>query len=158
MLRAAFFTSAAKRRTSRVALSKAPLIDRASVAAYRIPTEEPESDGTLEWDSTTLVLVELGAAGEEALGYSYADGATAILVKEKLLPIVSGRDPTLITELSRGMLGALRNLGTHGIGAMAIAAVDNALWDLRAKLLNVPVAVLLGAARKSIPVYASGGF
>src|SRR5687768_1700493 len=43
------------------------------VSAYVIPTATPESDGTLEWDSTTLVLAELQGGGKKALGYTYAD-------------------------------------------------------------------------------------
>ena len=41
---------------------------------------------------------------------------------------------------------------------MGIAAVDIALWDLKARLLNLPLVSLLGACRTSVPVYGSGGF
>jgi L-alanine-DL-glutamate epimerase-like enolase superfamily enzyme len=53
---------------------------------------------------------------------------------------------------------ALRNLGRRGIGAMALATVDTALWDLKARCLGLPLAVLLGMARPAVPVYGSGGF
>jgi L-alanine-DL-glutamate epimerase-like enolase superfamily enzyme len=53
---------------------------------------------------------------------------------------------------------AIRNHGQRGIGACAVSAVDIALWDLRAKLMDVPVSLLFGTARDAIPVYASGGF
>lgn len=52
----------------------------------------------------------------------------------------------------------VRNLGETGIAMMAIAAIDNALWDLRARLLDVTLANLLGRVRDGIPVYGSGGF
>jgi L-alanine-DL-glutamate epimerase-like enolase superfamily enzyme len=50
------------------------------------------------------------------------------------------------------------NAGRPGIGSMAVAAVDTALWDLKARLLEVPLVALLGAVRETVPVYASGGF
>lgn len=56
------------------------------------------------------------------------------------------------------MVRAVRNLGRAGICSMAISAVDNALWDLKAHLLRLSVADLLGRARQSIAAYGSGGF
>ena len=56
------------------------------------------------------------------------------------------------------MRHAIRNLGRPGICSMAIAAVDSALWDLKAKLLDLPLVSLLGAAQPSVEIYGSGGF
>jgi L-alanine-DL-glutamate epimerase-like enolase superfamily enzyme len=128
------------------------------VAAYRVPTDAPESDGTLEWDATTLVLVRARAGGEEGLGYSYADTATATLVRDKLAPLVLDADALDNTRIRRRMLQEIRNLGRPGIASMAISAVDCAMWDLKAKLLAVPLATLLGCVRDAVPVYGSGGF
>src|SRR5205823_12411941 len=50
------------------------------------------------------------------------------------------------------------NLGRPGIVSMAISAVDSALWDLKARLLDLPLITLLGAAREAVQVYGSGGF
>ncbi|MGE5615639.1 MAG: enolase C-terminal domain-like protein [Bacillota bacterium] len=133
-------------------------IVRGSVAAYTIPTDAPESDGTLEWDSTTLVVVSLEAAGCQGTGYTYADSATATLVHDRLLPLLQGRDPLDIPALFVAMARAIRNLGRPGIASMAISGVDNALWDLKAKILGCSLAQLLGAANDSIPAYGSGGF
>jgi L-alanine-DL-glutamate epimerase-like enolase superfamily enzyme len=52
----------------------------------------------------------------------------------------------------------VRNIGRPGIASCAISAVDVALWDLKAKLLDMPLALLLGRARHTVPVYGSGGF
>lgn len=141
-----------------MALSRPPAIDAAKVSAYKVPTDTPESDGTLQWDSTILVLVELAAGGVTGLGYSYADTATARLIQDKLTPLLQGSDPTAIPQIRTTLLNALRNLGQTGISAMAVSAVDNALWDLKAKLMGLSVAGLLGAVRSAIPAYASGGF
>jgi L-alanine-DL-glutamate epimerase-like enolase superfamily enzyme len=129
-----------------------------AVAAYRVPTEAPESDGTLSWNSTTLVLVDIEAAGIHGLGYSYADHATATLIRDLFAPLLVGRDALATASRWSDMVGAVRNLGRDGIASMAISAVDNALWDWKAKLFGMPLCVLLGAARESIAAYGSGGF
>src|SRR5689334_15237949 len=56
------------------------------------------------------------------------------------------------------MVASIRNLGRPGISSMAIAAVDLALWDLKARILELPLGRLLGMARDAVPVYGSGGF
>ena len=133
-------------------------IERIEVAAYTIPTATPESDGTLEWHATTLVLVEAHAGGRAGIGYSYADTATAALVRDKLAALVQGRDALAVTDCWNVMVREIRNLGRPGIASMAIAAVDNALWDVKCRLLDVPLVRLLGDARDGVPVYGSGGF
>lgn len=128
-------------------------------SAFRVPTDAPESDGTFAWDGTTLVLVRVEAAGREGIGYSYADTATAVLVRDTLAPAIQGRDALQTGARWADMAAAVRNLGRRGIAAMAISAVDAALWDLKGKLLAQPLVHLLGgAARDAIPVYGSGGF
>jgi L-alanine-DL-glutamate epimerase-like enolase superfamily enzyme len=135
-----------------------PAIDRLDVAAYTIPTDAPESDGTLEWDSTTMVVVEAHAGGTAGLGYSYADVSAAFLIDRKLAGIVHGCDPMAVPEAWTAMRRAVRNIGRPGIASSAIAAVDMALWDLKARLLGLSLARLLGPARTAVPVYGSGGF
>jgi L-alanine-DL-glutamate epimerase-like enolase superfamily enzyme len=128
------------------------------VSVYTVPTDAPESDGTLAWNSTTLVLVQIDAGGKHGIGYSYADAATATLIRDTLAKVVEGRNALDIPGAWTAMVAAIRNLGRPGIASMAIAAVDNALWDLKAKLFGVSLLDLLGAVRASIPVYGSGGF
>ncbi|MGN6789624.1 MAG: enolase C-terminal domain-like protein [Rhodanobacteraceae bacterium] len=133
-------------------------LGKARASAYKVPTDAPESDGTLEWDSTTLVLVEIEAGGKRGIGYSYADSATEVVIRNLLAGVIEGRDAMDIPGVWWAMAAAVRNLGRRGIAAMAISAVDNALWDLKAKLLDVPLVKLLGMVREAIPVYGSGGF
>jgi len=128
------------------------------VSAYTIPTDEPESDGTLEWDSTTIILVEARAGGETGLGFTYCDVAAAKLVESKLVDVVRGTDPFAVREAWTAMSRTLRNVGRPGLGFMALSAVDTALWDLKARLLGVSLVMLLDAAHETVPVYGSGGF
>jgi len=135
-----------------------PRIDTLRVATYVVPTDGPESDGTFEWDKTTCVLVEATAGGVTGLGYTYADRATAVAVRDALAPVVTGQDAFATAALYARMVGRVRNVGRAGIAAMAISAVDVALWDLKARLLGAPLAAVLGWARRAVPVYGSGGF
>ena len=133
-------------------------VERLDVSAFVVPTDFPEADGTLAWDKTTLVVVEATGGGIRSLGYTYADTATALLIRDLLTPVVQGRDVMAVPGTWAAMVHAIRNLGRPGISSMAIAAVDAALWDLKARLLDLPLVTLLGAVREAVPVYGSGGF
>lgn len=133
-------------------------IERLDVSAYTIPTDAPESDGTYAWDKTTMVLVQASAGGHTGIGYTYADTATANLIRNMLAEVVRGQNALNVPECWFAMVKAIRNLGRPGISSMAISAVDAALWDLKARLLDIALVTLFGATRESVPVYGSGGF
>jgi L-alanine-DL-glutamate epimerase-like enolase superfamily enzyme len=135
-----------------------PSITRAQVSAFTIPTATPESDGTLEWEATTLVLVEVDGGGKTGIGFSYADTATARLIYDKLIDIIIGWNALAVGGCWSAMITAIRNLGRPGVCSMAISAIDNALWDLKGKILDLPLVSLLGQVRAAVPVYGSGGF
>jgi L-alanine-DL-glutamate epimerase-like enolase superfamily enzyme len=135
-----------------------PTVKNIAVSCYTIPTQTHESDGTLSWTETTLVLVEAQAGGEKGIGYSYADAATGKLVESLLSDVVKGTNAFDVSGAHNLMLHKIRNLGRPGITSMAISAVDNALWDLKSRLLGVSLLDLLGAVRESAMIYGSGGF
>ncbi|MEU4038931.1 enolase C-terminal domain-like protein [Streptomyces collinus] len=136
-------------------------IDSVEVHAFELPTDGPdgkEQDGTLEWDSTTMVLVRVHAGGRTGLGYTYGDVSVASFVESQLADVVRGRiaaSPPALWEL---MGRQIRNSGRPGAGAMAVSAVDVALWDLKARLLELPLVRLLPSWHDRVPVYGSGGF
>jgi L-alanine-DL-glutamate epimerase-like enolase superfamily enzyme len=134
------------------------VVSRLRVHAYTIPTDFPETDGTASWSSTTIIVVHAEAAGQRGLGYTYAHGSIVPLITEKLAKSVSGADAMDPPAAWRAMQIAVRNLGREGLAATAISAVDVALWDLKATLLGVSLASLLGCYRRSVPIYGSGGF
>ncbi len=134
------------------------MISEVMAAAYTIPTDAPESDGTLAWDSTTLVAVHVRAGGQAGFGYTYAPAAAALLVDEKLADVVRNRNSFDVEKNWQAMIRATRNSGQPGIVSSAISAVDTALWDLKAKLLDLPLYRLWGAVRDRVPLYGSGGF
>lgn len=133
-------------------------VDRLSVRVYTVPTDGPEADGTLSWDSTTLVLVEAACGPVTGLGWTYGAPATAALVRDPLAPVVIGRDALDTAGAYEAMRRALRNAGRPGAGTYALSAVDLALWDLAARLLGLPLVRLLGGRPRPVPVYGSGGF
>jgi L-alanine-DL-glutamate epimerase-like enolase superfamily enzyme len=133
-------------------------VERLDVGAYTIPTDAPESDGTMQWDSTTIVVVEAHAGGHGGLGWTYAPAATGRLVSELLAGAVEGHDAFDIPGAWAAMVAAARNAGPWGLAMYAVAAVDVALWDLKARLLDVALCRLLGRRRDAVPIYGSGGF
>jgi L-alanine-DL-glutamate epimerase-like enolase superfamily enzyme len=133
-------------------------VERLDTCSFTIPTDELESDGTLEWSSTTIVVVEAVGGGRRGLGWTYAPEAAESVVTELLAPLVAGRSLDDLGRLWLELGAALRNAGRPGIAFCALSAVDLALWDLRARLLDVPLATLLPAAHDRVPVYGSGGF
>ena len=135
-----------------------PPLEPLTATAYAVPTDRPESDGTLEWDSTTIVVVEASAGGQRGLGYTYGHRAIADVVGSALSSAIEGMDALAPPRAWAAMQREVRNIGRQGLVAMAIAAVDIALWDLRAKLLGVSLADALGRIREAIPAYGSGGF
>jgi L-alanine-DL-glutamate epimerase-like enolase superfamily enzyme len=126
--------------------------------AYTIPTDAPEADGTLEWDATTIVVVHVAAGDARGIGWTYGHASLARLIEDTLAPLVVGADALAPQALWAAMARALRNVGRAGAGAMALAALDSALWDLKARLLGLPLCELLGAVRDEVPLYGSGGF
>jgi L-alanine-DL-glutamate epimerase-like enolase superfamily enzyme len=133
-------------------------IQKLRVSAFKIPTDFPESDGTLKWNSTTLILVELSVGGISGLGYTYAHEGCAAFIRQTLFPLIHRKNPFCLPALLIEMNTGVRNFGRNGIPSSAIAAVETALWDLKARLLGMSMVAMLGIAREKIPVYGSGGF
>jgi L-alanine-DL-glutamate epimerase-like enolase superfamily enzyme len=136
-------------------------IEKVEVHGFDVPTDGPdgkESDGTLEWTSTTMVLVEVHGGGRTGIGYTYGDLSVAEFVKSKLASVATGADAFAPPTLWEAMHAAIRNAGQPGLGMMAISAVDMAVWDLKARLFDAPLIRVLPAYHDSVPVYGSGGF
>lgn len=137
---------------------KENLISSVKTSVYRVPTDHPESDGTIDWNATTVVLVTVSANGLTGIGFSYGHEAAGAVIQNLFAPLLKKADSMSIPLLWEKMVEASRNIGIEGITATAIAAVDIALWDLKAKILKVPLCTLWGKARDSVPIYGSGGF
>src|SRR5437763_14051216 len=112
----------------------------------------------MQWSSTTAVVVRASAGSCTGLGWTYAATAAGDVVRDLLAGVVGGRDALDVPAAWSAMQRQLRNVGRPGIASCTLSAVDVALWDLAARLLDVPLVRLLGRARDDVPVYGSGGF
>ncbi|MDP4149355.1 MAG: enolase C-terminal domain-like protein [Bacteroidota bacterium] len=128
------------------------------VSVYTIPTDFPESDGTIDWGHTTMILVTVSAGGKQGMGYTYADPSVGAIIGKTLKPLLIGKDAMQIPDINQTLVRAIRNNGTCGLAMMGVSAVDIAAWDLKGKLLDLPVCSLLGRARDKMAIYGSGGF
>jgi L-alanine-DL-glutamate epimerase-like enolase superfamily enzyme len=139
-------------------------ISQIGVRLLRIPVKEPTRISTRLLDNRDYVVVSLRRDGDdtEGTGYTYAGttGGTVVVhaIRELLEPVLLGRDAEDIVGAWEAMYQASLLLGRRGAVLRAMSAVDIALWDLAAKRAHVPLAVLLGGGRTSVPAYASGGY
>lgn len=133
-------------------------IEKITSSAYRIPTDRPESDGTFQWDSTTIVIAHCHGGGYRGLGYTYSSAGAVNVIHDQLSHAVEGLNVFDTGACWRALIAAIRNLGNSGVARMAAAAVIASIWDLKARLLDIPLVTLLGAFQPGIPVYGSGGF
>lgn len=141
-----------------VVATREACVERVSARAYTVPTELPESDGTLRWEETTIVVAQVSAEGTTGLGWTYGERAIAELIEGKLASVLRGRTALDVQSAWSAMVAELRNSGRPGISSMAIAAVDVAMWDLKGRLLGLPLCSLLGRFHEGVPIYGSGGF
>ena len=128
------------------------------VSAYTIPTDAPEGDGTLRWDSTTLILCEMHAAEVTGLGYTYGNRRPLLVADHLGEKCLLRRSALDIAGIHLAMLEQVRNDGSRGIASMAISALDIALWDLKARLLGLLGGRFAGGRAASVAAYGSGGF
>ena len=90
--------------------------------------------------------------------WTYGAPACARIAEDTLADVVRGRDVLDVPGAFDAMVKAVRDIGRPGVAGYAISAVDIALWDLKARILGLPLHRLLGAVRETVPVYGSGGF
>ncbi len=100
--------------------------------------------------------------GHEGIGFSYskrAGGPAQFAHANEIAPVLIGEDPSDIAKIWTKLVWAGASVGRIGVATQAIAAIDIALWDLKAKRAGLPMAKLLGAHRDSVQTYnTSGGF
>ena len=135
-----------------------PAVTSVTSRSFTVPTDQPEADGTLAWDATTVVTAEVTSGGASGLGWSYTSAACRSLIEEELRHAVCGLSVLDVPASHEAMVRACRNLGRPGIVSSGISAVDMALWDCKARLLGVALADLFGRAVAGVPLYGSGGF
>lgn len=113
--------------------------------------------------SVSLLFAEVQTRdGYGGLGFSYSlrtGGPAQYAHAQEIAPLLIGEDPNDIARLWSKMLWASASVGRGGVAAQAIAALDTALWDLKARRAALPLSKLLGTQRSAVPCYnTSGGY
>jgi L-alanine-DL-glutamate epimerase-like enolase superfamily enzyme len=129
------------------------------IDVFPLEYEEPNDDNALRY----IVLARIEASdgtvgwGECITQFRESTLATAALLENGLADILLNQDPLNIETLWEALRGRAWWYGdSGGIAAFAISALDMALWDLKGKLLNVPLYQLLGGKQQErLPVCAS---
>jgi L-alanine-DL-glutamate epimerase-like enolase superfamily enzyme len=120
------------------------------------------SDATRTVEDVGYLVVRVtDVDGREGIGVTYNEvggESTATLVERTIAPKLVGRDPLETEAIWWELFHYLRGVGRKGLTFCALSAVDIALWDLKGKILGLPVHTLLGGNRTRVPVYASGGW
>lgn len=114
-------------------------------------------------DAVQLLFAEIETSlGHSGLGFSYclrAGGPAQYAHAQEIAPLLIGEDSSDIARLWSKMAWAGASVGRCGVAAQAIAAIDTALWDLKARRAGLPLSKLLGAHRNAVPCYnTSGGY
>ncbi|WP_408100768.1 L-talarate/galactarate dehydratase [Stutzerimonas sp. VN223-3] len=114
-------------------------------------------------ESVSLLFAEIETSqGHSGLGFSYGlrtGGPAQYAHAQEIAPLLIGEDPNDISRLWSKMVWASASVGRGGVAAQAIASIDTALWDLKARRAALPLSKLLGARRSAVPCYnTSGGY
>ena len=144
-------------------------IRRLTLSHVVLPLENPVSDAKVltgrqkPLTETVLLFVEVETEqGHRGMGFSYskrAGGPAQYAHLKEVAEVALGQDPADIDRVYQSLMWAGASVGRSGVATQAVAALDAALWDLKARRANLPLAKLLGSYRDSCRVYnTSGGF
>jgi mandelate racemase len=143
-------------------MSQVPTIHKLRVRAVRVPMEQPHQTASGAVSESPLVLTDVttsdGTIGHSVV-FTYTLAAlkpTADLIKN-LEPLLQG-EPLAPAEIAGRLARRFRLLGLQGLVAMAISAIDMALWDAMARSHKTSLVRLLGGVEKPIPAYGAVGF
>jgi L-alanine-DL-glutamate epimerase-like enolase superfamily enzyme len=137
-------------------------IDRVEVLMVNLPPRMRRSDAIQSFTVQETPMVRItdsdGAAGT---GYVFTIGtggrAVVEMIVSYLAPLLIGRDPSRIEDIWRALHMHVHASTTGPISSLAIAALDIALWDLRARRAGRPIHTELGGAQRSLALYATEG-
>ncbi|WP_205791342.1 L-talarate/galactarate dehydratase [Microbacterium sulfonylureivorans] len=150
-------------------MSTSDAIRSVRLRSVRLPLPTPISDAKVltgrqkPMTEVAMLFAEVTTeSGIEGIGFSYskrAGGDAQFAHAREVAPAVIGEDPSDIQRLWTSMVWAGASVGRSGASTQAIAAIDNALWDAKAKRAGLSLAKLLGSHHDSVRCYnTSGGF
>lgn len=107
---------------------------------------------------SVLAVYVVTDQGIEGFAPGRGGPAARAIIEQTLKPLLIGRDPLAIERIWDDLFWRIRGIGRKGLAFCALSAVDIALWDLKARLLGLPLCRLLGGSGEPTPVYGSGGW
>ncbi|HET7596829.1 MAG TPA: mandelate racemase/muconate lactonizing enzyme family protein [Burkholderiales bacterium] len=136
-------------------------ISRIESRIVRLPADEPLAGGPTSAGATRdfVALRVRTDDGPDGVGATFFGGALTGALKtavDSLGALTIGEDPLRVEAIADKLRVAAGSSGPGGIFTLALAAIDIALWDIKGKAFNVPVARLAGGHRERVPTYASG--
>jgi L-alanine-DL-glutamate epimerase-like enolase superfamily enzyme len=137
-------------------------IKSVKVHLVSLPVAAGLADSTRKLESVGYTIVRVTTdEGLEGIGVTYHEvggEAIASFVRYSLAPKLIGRDPLQTEVIWNELVQYFRGVGRKGLAFCGLSAADIALWDLKGKILGLPIWRLLGGSEPRIPVYASGGW
>jgi L-alanine-DL-glutamate epimerase-like enolase superfamily enzyme len=136
----------------------------AKVDVHLVSTSAPSgiADSTRQVETIGFVVVRLTTdQGLEGIAVTYHEvggEAARELLNRNMAPRLIGRNPLESEVIWQEFFHYLRGVGRKGLMYSALSVIDNALWDLKGKIVGLPLYRLLGGNRTRVPVYASGGW
>jgi len=127
-----------------------------------LPPKVPRSDAIQSFVTQETPIVRIVCDdGEEGVGYTYTIGtggsSVVALLRDHLAPRLIGRDPDLVEAIWKSLFFHTHATAVGAITSLALAAIDTALWDLKARRANLPLWKLAGGAQPRVPVYTTEG-
>ncbi|AOY73363.1 mandelate racemase/muconate lactonizing enzyme family protein [Arthrobacter sp. TES] len=150
-------------------MSPVDLVRHVKLSTARLPLTVPISDAKVftgrqkPMTEVVFLFAEITTEqGHSGLGFSYskrAGGPAQYAHAKEVAQGLIGEDPNDIGKIYAKLLWAGASVGRSGVATQALAAIDIALYDLKAKRAGLPLAKLLGSYRDSVRTYnTSGGF
>jgi L-alanine-DL-glutamate epimerase-like enolase superfamily enzyme len=143
-----------------------PTIDTKIVTATAwlcdLPVETTRTDAIQAFLKQETIFVQLELAdGTVGTGYSYTigTGGTAVLalLRQCMLAAIVGQDADRPEAVWHAAFSSTRATTIGAITSLALAAIDTAIWDARARRAGVPLWKLAGGASPSVPIYDTEG-
>ena len=137
-------------------------IERVELLMVDLVPKVKRTDAIQSFDSQQTPIVKItDSDGAVGIGYSYTIGqggpAIMSMLEETLSPQLIGQEAENIERIWRNLLFSTHATAVGAITSLALAAIDTALWDLRARRANLPIHQLLGGSKSEVPMYTTEG-
>jgi L-alanine-DL-glutamate epimerase-like enolase superfamily enzyme len=143
-------------------VNTAPTIKSVRLRQVNLPPKVLRTDAIQSFVTQETVLLTLRCSdGVEGTGYAYTIGtggsSVMALLHDHLVPWLIGRNPLQVEAIWKDLFFHTHATAVGAITSLALACVDTALWDWRARSQSLPLWQLLGGAQSRVPVYTTEG-